>query len=191
MQLSESFNQALRRQPYYFSSFKSFILRVIDMKIKERSDSDLIICSEKNEYDAAQSLISEYVDALDLDLSFQDIQNELENLQNFYGPPTGMIILAKDGEEFIGEICIRNMGEFMAEIRRMYVKPDYRGKGIGRKLLDRARQEAKGLGYRFLRLDTIPEMESAIHLYISSGFYEIESYAYSPLSGTKFLEYKL
>ncbi len=161
------------------------------MKIKETSDSDLVICHSDNEYAAARSLISEYVDALGLDLSFQDIQNELDHLSNFYGPPTGMIILAKDEEEFIGEICIRNMGDFMAEIRRMFVKPEHRGKGIGRKLLNRAQQEAKGLGYRFLRLDIIPDMESAIHLYLSSGFYEIESYAYSPFSGTKFLEYKL
>lgn len=161
------------------------------MKIKERSDSDLIVCRDQNEYAAARKLIEEYVDTLGVDLTFQNIQNELDHLENFYGPPTGMIILAKDGEDFIGEICIRNMGDFMAEIRRMYVKPDHRGKGIGRKLLNKAKEEAKGLGYRFLRLDTIPKMESAIHLYLSSGFYEIESYAYSPFSGSRFLEYKL
>lgn len=161
------------------------------MILKERADSDLIVCRDKAEYESARQLISDYVDELGLDLSFQDIQNELKNLPSFYGPPTGAIIMAKDGDEYVGEICIRNMGDFMAEIRRMYVKPSHRGKGIGRKLLNKAKEEAKRLGYRFLRLDAIPEMKSALHLYKSSGFYEIESYAYSPFSGTKFLEHKL
>ena len=161
------------------------------MKIKERTDSNLIVCRDASEYQIARGLISEYIDALGLDLSHENIPNELDNLPRFYGPPTGALIMAKDGDEYVGEICIRNLGDFMAEIKRMYVRPEHRGKGIGRKLLNKAKEEAKRLGYRFLRLDTVPDMKSAIHLYLSSGFYEIESYAYSPYSGTKFLEYKL
>ena len=102
-----------------------------------------------------------------------------------------MIILAKSEEHYVGCICVRNLGDFIAEIKRMYVKPAYHGKGYGRLMLNKAIDETKRLGYRYLRLDTVPDMESAIHLYLSTGFYEIEDYTYNPMPGARFMEYKL
>ena len=167
-------------------------MKVRDYIPRERKETDdLVICETEEDYAAARELIQAYSDSIGVDLRLQNIDHELENLKIFYGPPTGMIILAREDGEFVGDICFRNLGDFMAEIKRMYVKPEYRNRGIGRKLLERAKQEAKGLGYRFIRLDTVPEMESAINLYLSAGFYEIESYAYSPYSGTRFMEYNL
>ncbi len=166
-------------------------MKASDLKIRERRDPNLIICSTPEEYREAQQLIHEYADSLSVDLTHDNFDNEIDNLSNYYGPPTGLILMAKDEGDFVGVVCIRNLGDFVAEIKRMYVKPAFRGKGLGKKLLTRAISEAKGLGYRYLRLDTIPEMKSAIKLFSSIGFYEIEDTGYSPYAGIRFMEYKL
>ncbi len=166
-------------------------MKVRDYQIKERTDPDLIICRDDEEYEIAKKLIQEYADSLSISLEFQDFGKEISNLKNHYGPPTGLIIMTREGDEFVGCLCIRNLGDFTAEIKRNYVKPAFRGRGHGRRLLNKAIEEAKGLGYRYLRLDTIPDMKSAIRLYESCGFYEIEGYAYNPILGARFMEYKL
>ncbi|MDH3651597.1 MAG: GNAT family N-acetyltransferase [Saprospiraceae bacterium] len=166
-------------------------MKVSDLIIRNRQDPDLMICGTPEEYAEAQRLIREYADWLSVDLAYDDFENEINNLINYYGPPTGLIILAIEKRAFVGVVCIRNLGEFIAEIKRMYVQPTFRGRGIGRKLLKKAIAEAKGLGYRYLRLDTIPEMKSAIDLFSSSGFYEIEDLGASPYAGVRFMEYKL
>lgn len=166
-------------------------MKVSDLKIRERHDPNLIICSSPEEYGAARRLIQEYADSLSVDLVHDNFENEIGHLNSYYGPPTGLILLAKENNETVGVVCVRNLGDFIAEIKRMYVQPDFRGKGIGRKLLTRAITEAKGLGYRYLRLDTIPEMRSAIKLFSSFGFYEIEDSGSSPYAGRRFMEHKL
>ena len=166
-------------------------MKAKDLEIRERLNPNLIIARSKEEYEEARALIEEYGNSLDFSLEFQDFDKELDSLSTFYGPPTGLIILSKFEDEFMGVTCLRNLGNFIAEIKRMYVKPDARGKGLGRKMLNKAILEAKTLGYRFLRLDTVPDMESAIQLYLSTGFYEIEDYTYNPIPGARFMEYKL
>ncbi len=166
-------------------------MRVIDMEIRERKNPNLIIVKGPKEYTIARKLIEEYVDSLNFNLDFQDIDRELEHLNLFYGNPNGLIIMAKADNEFVGVICLRDLGNFISEIKRMYVKPNYRGKGLGRKMLNKVAYEAKRLGFRFLRLDTVPDMESAMHLFVSKGFYEIEDFGTNPLHGARFMEYKL
>lgn len=166
-------------------------MKVSDLKQRERRDPTLIRAKTEKEYDAAKKLIKEYAESLSFSLEYQDFGNEINHLRTYYGPPTGLILLYKAGEEYVGVTCIRNLGDFIAEIKRMYVQPAHRGKGIGRAMLNKAIDEAKRLGYRHLRLDTVPDMESAIHLYLSTGFYEIEDYTYNPIPGARFMEYKL
>ena len=166
-------------------------MRVIDKQPRERKDPNLIIVKGKKEHEIARKLIEEYADSLDFSLDFQNIDKELNNLNRFYGPPFGMIILAKADDEFVGVACLRDLDNFVAEIKRMYVKPNYRGRGLGRKILDKLVNEAKRLNIRFLRLDTVPDMESAMHLFLSNGFYEIEDYGSNPLEGARFMELKL
>ena len=166
-------------------------MKVSDLEIKTKSSSGLTICTTDKDYEEARALILEYADGLDIDLEFQNFSNEVEHLENHYGLPTGLILIAPEGDQYVGCICVRNLGDFKAEIKRMYVKPGFRGKGIGRQLLSDAMEEAKRLGYRFIRLDTIPDMKSARHLYSSMGFYEIEDYGTNPLEGAMFMEYKL
>ena len=166
-------------------------MKVSDLIQTKRTDPNLIVCRSSEEYQAARVLVEEYIQSLDVSLEFENIDNELEHLRDYYGPPSGLIALVREDEEFLGCICVRNLGNFTAEIKRMYVKPGQRSKGLGRKLLRKAMVEAKRIGYRFIRLDTIPKMESAIHLFQSEGFYEIEGYTYNPLLGARFMEYKL
>ena len=166
-------------------------MKASDLNIKTRTRSDLVICTTTEEYEAAQRLILEYADSLNIDLEFQNFSHEIQHLEDYYGFPTGLIILAQKDKKYVGCLCVRNLGDFKAEIKRMYVQPGYRGQGIGRMLLGDALEEAKRLGYRFIRLDTIPDMKSARHLYSSMGFYEIEDYGTNPLEGALFMEYKL
>ena len=170
---------------------KATIMRVIDMKLRESKDLNLIIVKGKKEHDIARGLIQEYADSLDVSLEFENIDKELKHLSRFYRPPFNLIIMAKTDDEFVGVACLRDLGHFVAEIKRMYVKPDYRGKGLGRKILGKLVEEAQKLDYRFLRLDAVPDMESAIHLFRSNGFYEIEDYGSNPFDGARFMELKL
>ena len=166
-------------------------MRANDLKLRERKDSNLIIVKEEEEYDLARNLIEEYADSLVFSLEFQNIDKELNQLSHIYGPPFGLIILVKSDDEFVGVACLRDLGNLVGEIKRMYVKPNHRGKGLGRKMLDQLVEEAIRLDFRFLRLDTVPDMESAIQLYRSKGFYEIEDYGTNPLDGARFMELKL
>ena len=166
-------------------------MKTSDLVVRKRMNSDLLVCQTQEEFEAAKRLIQEYADSLSVDLGYDDFEREIDHLSDYYGPPTGLILLAKEKSAFIGVLCVRNLGDFIAEIKRMYVRPAFRGHGIGRKLLTMAIDEAKGLGYRYLRLDTIPEMKSAIYLFLTAGFYEIEDFGYNPYAGARFMEYKL
>ena len=166
-------------------------MRVIDKKPRERKDPNLIIVKGTKEHEIARNLIEEYIDSLDFSLDFENVDKELNHLNLFYGPPFGLIVMAKADDEFVGIACLRGLDNLAAEIKRMYVKPNHRGKGLGRKILDKLINEAKRMNIRFLRLDTVPDMESAMHLFVSKGFYEIEDYGSNPLEGARFMELKL
>ena len=166
-------------------------MKVSDLDVKTRTRSGLTICTTEQDYEAAKKLILEYAESLNFDLEFQNFSYEIEHLEIVYGFPTGLLLLAKEGEEYVGCLCVRNLGDFKAEIKRMYVQPEHRRKGIGKKLLSDAMEEAKRIGYRFIRLDTIPDMKDARQLYSSMGFYEIEDYGSNPMEGTMFMEYHL
>ena len=166
-------------------------MRVHDLIITEATDPDLVFASSELEYDEAEKMIKEYAASLNFSLDFQGLDTELVHLDIHYGGPTGFILLAKKGEAYAGVACLRNLGHLIAEIKRMYVKPDFRGLGYGRKMLNKTIEETKKMGYRFLRLDTVSDMKHANALYTSTGFYEIEDYTYNPIPGARFMEYKL
>lgn len=166
-------------------------MRVNDLKIRETTDPNLVFVEKKEDYDEARKIIQEYADSLDFSLDFQDFDQELAHLDTHYAPPTGFIMLVGDVSAYAGVTCLRNLGHFIAEIKRMYVRPQFRGLGFGRKMLLKAIEKSKEMGYRFLRLDTVPEMQHANDLYTSVGFYEIEDFTYNPLPGARFMEYKL
>ncbi len=141
---------------------------------------EYIVADKKEDYDAAILLFKEYAAGLDIDLSFQNFDEELEQLQTMYAGPVGGIVLCKDKHEYIACIGIRKLNQLTAEIKRMYVKPEYRGEKIGSELVKRALQLAKKCDYNSVRLDTLNTMKPAMKLYQKFGFVETPAYYHNP-----------
>jgi len=139
----------------------------------------------------ARQLFLEYAQLLNVDLSFQDFEEELNSLPERYGPPDGTIIIASVDGRSAGCIALHRLSGDICEMKRLYVRDNYRGLGIGKKLIAMLLEEALKRNYRFIRLDTLPTMEKAQKLYEAFGFYDIEPYVYNPIRGTRFLERKL
>ena len=138
-----------------------------------------------------KQLLTEYAESLNIDLAFQNFETELKELPGKYCPPDGALILVTVDGNASGCVALRRISDDICEMKRLYVRDAYRGLGIGRKLVAMVIEEAARLGYRYIRLDTLPTMEKALELYRASGFYEIEPYVFNPIKGTRFLELKL
>ncbi len=138
-----------------------------------------------------RQLFSDYARSLKIDLSFQDFEGELKGLPGKYGPPHGALILASVDGKGAGCAALRKLSEDTCEMKRLYVRDDFRRLGIGKKLISMITDEARTLNYRYIRLDTLPSMKKAQALYVSLGFYDIEPYVYNPIEGTRFLELDL
>ena len=139
----------------------------------------------------ARRLVEEYAASLNLDLSFQNLQHELENLATEYGVPAGAFLVAEEDGIYLGCVGVRHLSPEVGEIKRMYVSPAARGRGSGRLLAEGIVEAAKALGYARLRLDTLPDMKAAQALYSSLGFKPIPPYYFNPVSGTVFMELAL
>jgi DNA-binding MarR family transcriptional regulator/GNAT superfamily N-acetyltransferase len=137
-------------------------------------------------------LFEEYAGSLDFDLGYQDFKKELQTIARQYKEPGGALLLCFiNNESVVGCAGIRKFSEGVAELKRLYVKPDHRGLKIGKKLLESAIDIAKQMNYKFIRLDTVPGQTKAQELYHYLRFYEIEPYRYSPIEGTIYFEKKL
>jgi len=137
------------------------------------------------------TLFVEYADSLGFDLGFQDFEQECTHLAEHYAPPGGCLLLAIYKGKPAGCVAMRKFSDGICEMKRLYVRPNFRAQGIGRALAQAVIEGAQKAGYDFMRLDTIPSMEVANALYKSLGFRDIEPYRYNPIEGARFLELKL
>ena len=152
---------------------------------------EFIYVTTEQEYEAAAILFNEYAGWLNIDLCFQHFSEELQQLATMYAPPSGGIILAKMENEFIGCVGIRNIDTGIAELKRMYVKPAFHKRGIGKMLLEKAISLATTYNYEKIRLDTLSNMTPAISLYKQYGFYEIPAYYHNPEKTVVYFEKQL
>lgn len=151
-------------------------------------DINYKIALSNHDFNEGKDLFKQYADSLNIDLSFQDFDNELKTIRQQYNQPKGALILVYFDEKSIGCAGIRELSTDIAELKRMFILPEYRGHKIGKKLLEYSFETAQKLNYNKIRLDTLPDMIQAQNLYRSLGFYEINSYRYNPVAGTVFME---
>jgi ribosomal protein S18 acetylase RimI-like enzyme len=148
----------------------------------------LIKAGSKIQYQIVSDLFTEYASSLGFDLDFQNFKAELDNLPGDYAGPLGCIILAEINKIPAGCVALRKLEDDTCEMKRMFVKPEFRGKGIGKKLIQAIIEQAQEIGYKKIRLDTISTMTIAINIYESVGFKEINPYRFNPLNGARFYE---
>ena len=152
----------------------------------------IIHATATSDIEQARELFKEYEAWLEVDLCFQNFEKELAELPGKYAPPDGRLLLAVEHETVAGCVALRKIGEGICEIKRLFLRPQFRGRGLGRMLAKAIIRNAKQIGYERMRLDTLPpKMNDAIALYRSLGFKEIEAYYTNPVPGAKFMELDL
>ncbi len=152
---------------------------------------EIIEAESDEDIEQVRTLFGKYADTLDFGLDFQDFEEELTNLPGDYIRPAGCLLLALYKGQPAGCVGLRKLSEGVCEMKRLYVREQFRGLGIGRALAEAVIEEAKKIGYNYMRLDTVPAMEAARALYVSVGFKQIGPYRYNPIEGAVFMELRL
>jgi putative acetyltransferase len=133
-----------------------------------------------------RALFREYAEWVGDDICFQRFEREMAELPGRYEPPDGRLLIGFVDGRLAGCAALRKLAAGICEMKRLYVRPPFRGTGLGRSLVERIITEARGAGFRFLRLDTLPRMEQAVRLYRAFGFHEIPCYGDNPASAICF-----
>ncbi|KXK49589.1 MAG: GCN5-related N-acetyltransferase [Chlorobi bacterium OLB5] len=142
--------------------------------------------------EAAKMLFRDYEKWLNVSLCFQGFEEEVNTLPGKYAPPEGRLYIVRQNEKYTGTIALRKIDEGICEMKRLYLIPECRGKGIGHKLVSLIIDDARKIGYKKMRLDTIKEkMPKAVEIYKKYGFKEIEPYYHNPNPHTLFMELDL
>jgi ribosomal protein S18 acetylase RimI-like enzyme len=141
---------------------------------------------------STRELFLEYADSLGFSLCFQSFDQELAELPGDYAPPKGRLLLARYAGELAGCVALHPLEENVAEMKRLYVRPQYRGKRVGFALVQQLLAQARGAGYGSLRLDTVePRMKEAVKMYRRLGFRQIAPYRANPIAGALYMELAL
>ena len=140
----------------------------------------------------ARELFLEYAQSLGFSLCFQNFDQELASLPGGYAPPEGRLLLAEYEGRVVGCVALHRLATDICEMKRLYLRPSMRGKRLGRILADRIITEARQIGYRRMRLDTVePVMKDAVAMYRKLGFRQIAPYCTNPMSGVIYMELDL
>jgi ribosomal protein S18 acetylase RimI-like enzyme len=140
----------------------------------------------------ARELFLEYVRSLDFSLCFQNFDQELASLPGHYAPPEGRLLLAEYNAQLAGCVALHQLESKICEMKRLYLRPQFRGHGLGRALAERMIAEARKTGYQRMRLDTVePVMKDAVAMYRRLGFQEIPPYCANPMAGALYMELRL
>src|SRR3954447_20041159 len=152
---------------------------------------EIIRVVDEEHIDQARALMREYAEALAIDLCFQEFERELSELPGAYAPPEGLLLLARSQGQATGCVALRKLDDGACEMKRLYVRPPFRGRGAGRALAAAVIGAARGAGYERMRLDTLGSLTEAIALYESLGFARIGPYRYNPSPDVVFMELRL
>jgi putative acetyltransferase len=153
---------------------------------------EIIQVQTATEIGAVRDLFVEYAQSLGFSLCFQNFDEELAHLPGDYSPPSGRLLLAQVDGAPAGCVGIHALSDDVCEIKRLYVRPEFRGHQLGRKLAEKAIEEARAIGYGMMRLDTIEDgMKAAVQLYRELGFVEIAPYRENPIPSALYMELDL
>jgi len=155
------------------------------------SDVELLHIEAGPQLEDIRALFLEYARSLDFSLCFQNFDEELRNLPAEYAPPRGRLILCRYDGSAAGCIALKPLAGEFCEMKRLFVRPEFRGKRLGVKLATYLIEEARQIGYGAMRLDTIGSMHRAIALYRSLGFREITPYYRNPIPNAVYFELTL
>jgi putative acetyltransferase len=140
----------------------------------------------------ARELFQEYAQSLGVNLCFQNFEQELAGLPGDYAPPDGRLLLAEYHGHLAGCVALHKWEDGVCEMKRLYLRPSFRGKGLGRVITQKIIAEARSIGYQCMRLDTIePVMKDAVEMYRKLGFREIAPYRPNPIVGAMYMELQL
>jgi GNAT superfamily N-acetyltransferase len=151
----------------------------------------IVRAETSTQIDWARTLFAEYVASLPVDVSYEDVPRECVGLPGAYGPPRGELLLALVDGAPAGCVALRPLDLETCEMKRVYLRPEWRGRGIGRELVETILAAARRIGYRRMRLDTIPALKAAVSLYRSLGFRVIAPYRAIPAERVLFMELDL
>lgn len=135
-----------------------------------------------------RGLFREYANSLGFHLCFQDFEQELAELSVRYAPPQGAILIGRWNGDLASCVAMKPLGDGLCEMKRFFVRPEFRDKGIGRQMAEAIIAAGRKAGYRAMRLDTVPSMQSAIKIYEALGFSDTEPYVFNPVPGVRYLE---
>jgi len=150
------------------------------------------VCKKVSEFGIAKKITKDYIEWLGMDLKFQNIEHELAGFNVMYSPPKGRYLIAiTENGDVAGGVGMRKFGAEICEMKRLFVYTEYPRQGLGEELCRELIRQAKKIGYKKMRLDTIGRLKAANKLYDKLGFYEIEPYRENPDKTARFFEYKL
>jgi len=167
----------------------------VTSKTEDRiSTNDFTIVQATTPEDLAtiRELFLEYAASLNFSLCFQGFENELKGLPGDYAPPDGRLFLMHDKTRTAGCVALHRAGSDFCEMKRLYIRPAFRGKGLGLALIKAVIDESRAIGYRCMRLDTVePVMKDAVAIYRRLGFRQISPYRDNPIEGALYMELQL